>query len=140
MKDPMVILAVYNQMKNANRHAILLKAEGVRCAIDFAEDPNEVSLFRESIGEIQLLVHTDDYERANIILEMDDRTLEAGEHEERPGEESMLVGGVVGMAGILTSLANFDGLPENMILFPFAVAAIGGILFWKGIMEAREEN
>lgn len=140
MKDPMVVLAVYNQMKNANRHATLLKAEGVRCFIELVENTDEVSLFGESLIEIRLLVHEDDYERANIILEMDDRTLETGNHSERPGEESMLIGGVVGMSGILASLANLDGLPDNMLLIPFAVAAIGGVLFWKGIMEAREEN
>ncbi|MEZ4828863.1 MAG: hypothetical protein R3C61_21645 [Bacteroidia bacterium] len=140
MRQPMVILALYNQIQKANQHASLLKAEGVRCVIDFSEPIYNETEMGSISGGIQLLVHRDDFERADLILEMDDRTSTDTPADNRPGEQSMLAGGVIGMAGILSSFANLDGLPENMIFFPFAVVAMGGILFWKGMMDSREEN
>ncbi|MDX2248480.1 MAG: hypothetical protein SF052_16975 [Bacteroidia bacterium] len=140
MKEQMVLLAVYNQIESANRHTALLKAEGIRCVIDFSDSVFDESSLDERPGVVQLLVHREDFERADLILEMEDRTYKYKEGAERPGEGNMLAGGIISMSGILASLGNLDGLPDNMIWFPFAVAAIGGGLFFKGILEAKEES
>lgn len=139
MEDNMVPLAFYVNIPDANRHADLLKAEGIRCKIEVNPHSGD-GLYRDREGDIVLLVHEYDFDRADLILEMDDRTFDDSERREKPGEKNMLAGGVISLTGMLAALGNLDGLPDNMMLIPYAVAAIGGVIFFRGMLESRSEE
>ncbi|MCB0839427.1 MAG: hypothetical protein KDD99_22305 [Bacteroidetes bacterium] len=138
MNEDMITLAFYSEVADANRHASLLKAEGIRCEVVFNNPISGDALHGEREGEIEIKVHPDDFDRADMILELDDQARGISQKPtERAGAANKLTGGILGMVGFLTALGN---IPDDLIMLPYAIVAIGRLFYVRGIAQAQVED
>ncbi|WNJ17461.1 hypothetical protein [Pontibacter sp. G13] len=137
MHEQFRVVAEYEEKTLAESHAKLLKRHNISSEVEELDifDADEEKGWKD--GDVLLKVNPDQFNQAfSLLQKMDDRRAEsvAG-----IGDVYMLVGAIMAMVGMLTSMGNFSGASADLILFPYTLAALGGCIFLKGMIYGRDE-
>lgn len=138
MNDLMITVACYEDRRLAEHHAELLRNRGLTC--DLKETYITDSLADLVGEETEYMLKVPESEATSAFewlaaLEHTALYEPAGE-----GDSLLLIGAVLAMVGILTSFGRLDGINEDFLLLPYALALVGGCLFLRGLMVNRMEE
>jgi hypothetical protein len=135
MKPSFISVARYEDFAQALQMADSLRAHGIECSLKPAQADTSTTA-DEACGAIQLWVWPEQKAKAEDILHQATHRL-CG-RDQRRGEHCTWAGALTAMAGILTSWAELPMESGEAMFFPYAMAALGGTLFLKGLMTSRE--
>ncbi len=132
----MIEVASYHTLEEANAYAGVLRRAGIVCEVEAAIEHDDLDFEFEHEEEVFLIfVQPEDEDDARMIIDSAG-TFVAPPN--RPGQRDMLLGGVIGGIGILTSLADVPGVDAPWTWIPYGMAVLGVMLFLKGTKAEGE--
>lgn len=139
MEMSVVFLAEYDSYDEAQACTEFLQDEGIDSRMDYNSSQNlfEVYVSADQKGWAEYLLDE------NEVIVESDYQVEDTDIEVEPLDKAhhfILVGSVIAMVGIITSLGSFESVPKEFILFPYSLVAIGSYAFLRGILMAREDE
>ncbi len=131
----MIEIAAYPTLTEANTSARILRKVGIKSVVESDSWFGNIDPDDSPEGPFRLLVAAEDEEDACLVLD----SANIGADHELTGQRNMLIGGVIGSVGLLTSFGDISGLPEPWGWIPYGMVVAGAMVFYKGTREEKEE-